>query len=338
MTTRRKCSMAIILCAILLTGCGTTSNPNVEGTQQPLPTSTILPTAAGSLSPKPATSAVVAPTLPSASILPLPSPSPTAKAQISPKGNLLDVKVDHLVVVVEENHSYKQIMESGSAPYMQSLIKSGALFTNAHGITHPSQPNYLALFSGSTQGITDDACKKPFDAPNLGSELLKAKLSFTGYSGDLPKRGFTGCSSKVYARKHNPWVQFTNVPAELNLPLSDFPQDYSQLPTVSFVIPNVNDDMHDGTIQQADEWLKNQLDGYVKWAEKNNSMLIVTWDEDDFAKDNHIPLIIDGPMIKAGTYDTLVNHYNVLRTIEEMYHLPLLGKSKTAEPMLQMFK
>jgi phosphatidylinositol-3-phosphatase len=113
--------------------------------------------------------------------------------------------IDHIVIVVEENHSYKQIMDSPDAAYTHALIERGALFTDAHGVTHPSQGNYIALFSGSTQGIKDDSCQKPFTSDNLASQLLKANLTFVGYSEDLPRVGYTGCSSKGYARKHNPW-------------------------------------------------------------------------------------------------------------------------------------
>jgi hypothetical protein len=246
--------------------------------------------------------------------------------------------IDHIVVVIEENHSYNQIVGSTNAPYTNALIKKGALFTDAHGVTHPSQANYLALFSGSKQGITDDSCKKAISAPNLASSLIDAKLTFTGYSEDLPKVGYTGCSSKGYARKHNPWVQFTNVPAASNRPFSDFPQDYTKQPTVSFVIPNHQNDMHDGTVKQADDWLKINMDSYVKWAETHNSLLIVTWDEDDFAKANHIPLILVGPMIQSGKYAETINHYNVLRAIEDVYNLPLLGDSKLAKPLTSVWK
>lgn len=246
--------------------------------------------------------------------------------------------IEHVVIVIEENHSYKQIVDSTNAPYLNSLIKKGALMTNAHGVTHPSQPNYLALFSGSTQGVKDDACLDPFMAPNLASSLINAHLTFTGYSEDLPKVGYTGCSSKGYARKHNPWIQFTNVSKTLNQPFSDFPQDFSSLPTLSFVIPNHQDDMHDGTIKQADDWLKTRMDTYITWAKTHNSLLIVTWDEDDYAKDNHIPLILVGPMVKVGRYDEKVTHFNVLRTLEEAFHLPLLGDSKKAQPIISIWK
>jgi phosphatidylinositol-3-phosphatase len=110
----------------------------------------------------------------------------------------------HVVVVIEENHSYNEIIGSSSAPYINSLANSGALFTQSFAITHPSEPNYLAFFSGSTQGITDDSCPHTFGPPDLGGELINAGLTFGGYSEDLPSIGSTVCTSGNYARKHNP--------------------------------------------------------------------------------------------------------------------------------------
>ena len=115
---------------------------------------------------------------------------------------------------------------------------------------HPSQPNYLALFSGSTQGVTSDACPYTFSASNLASELIAAKLSFKSYAESLPATGSKVCISGSYARKHAPWTNFTNVASADQL--ANFPTSYTSLPTVSFVIPNLLDDMHDGTIAQGD--------------------------------------------------------------------------------------
>ncbi|HEY5051337.1 MAG TPA: alkaline phosphatase family protein [Acidothermaceae bacterium] len=119
----------------------------------------------------------------------------------------------HVVVVLMENHAYGQIIGSTSAPYLNSLAYAGASFTNAHGVTHPSQPNYLALFSGSTQGVTSDSCPHTFPAGNLASELVAAKLGFKAYSESLPAAGSMVCTSGSYARKHAPWTNFTDVPA-----------------------------------------------------------------------------------------------------------------------------
>jgi phosphatidylinositol-3-phosphatase len=235
----------------------------------------------------------------------------------------------HIVIVMEENHSYADIIGSASAPYINALANEGALFTSSFAVTHPSQPNYLALFSGSTQGSTDDSCPLTFQGANLASELIAAGLTFTGYAEDLPDVGYTGCTSGSYARKHSPWVNFTTVPSSDNQPFSSFPSsfNYSQLPTVSFVIPNLNNDMHDGTIQQGDTWLKNTIDPYVQWAKSNNSLLIVTWDEDDSSQNNQIPTIFVGPMVKSGQYSETINHYTVLRTLEDMYGLTPLNNS-----------
>ena len=253
-------------------------------------------------------------------------------------------KPDHVVIVMEENHAPSQIVGSPDAPYINSLIAQGALFTDSHGVAHPSQPNYLALFSGSTQGITDDSCPHTFSGPNLGSELSGAGQSFAGYSESMPRVGFTDCREggvpiidDLYARKHAPWVNFTNVPSSANQPWTNFPTDYSTLPTVSFVIPNQNNDMHselnpfsDDLVPQGDAWLQNHLDGYVQWAKTHNSLLIVQWDEDDNTSVNQIPTIFVGPMVKPGQYGENINHYNVLRTLEDMYGLSPLGNSASA--------
>jgi phosphatidylinositol-3-phosphatase len=199
------------------------------------------------------------------------------------------------------------------------------VFTQSFAVAHPSQPNYLALFSGSTQGVTNDSCPHTFAAPNLASELTAAKYSFAGYSEGLPEPGFTGCSSGSYARKHNPWVDFTDVPASVNLPFTAFPTDYSSLPTVSFVIPNLEHDMHDGSIEQADRWLSAHLGGYAAWAPAHRSLLVVTLDEDDYSAGNQIATVITGALVRTGRYSERIDHYRVLRTLTDAYNLAPLG-------------
>lgn len=224
-----------------------------------------------------------------------------------------------------ENHSYSEVLDASQAPFIVSLANAGAVFTQSFAVTHPSQPNYLALFSGSTQGITDDSCPHTFTARNLASELLAAKYSFAGYSEGLPSPGFTGCSSGSYARKHSPWVNFVNVPASVNLPFSSFPRDYASLPTVSFVIPDESHDMHSGSIQQADQWLSDHLAGYAAWAPTHRSLLIVTTDEDDHSANNQIATVVAGAFVRPGRYSEQIDHYRVLRTLTDAYHLAPLG-------------
>src|SRR6266576_857617 len=143
----------------------------------------------------------------------------------------------HTVVVVMENHSYAQIIGNPTAPFINALADRGALFTRSRALTHPSEPNYLALFSGSTQGVTDDSCPNRFTAPNLTADLIRAGKSFAGYAEDLPGPGSPVCSAGDYARKHVPWADFSNVPGSVSLPLTSFPAAaFARLPSVSFVI------------------------------------------------------------------------------------------------------
>ncbi len=260
-----------------------------------------------------------------------------AKTVTSKQGATTVPRPAHVVVVIEENHAYSEIIGSSSAPYINSLASQGAVLTNSHAVTHPSEPNYLALFAGSTFGLSDDSCPHTFTSANLAQELISARGSFGGYSEDLPSVGYTGCLSSDYARKHNPWVNFANVPSSVNMPFSGFPTSFSSLPMVSMVVPNLQDDMHDGTIEQADTWLQSHIDSYVKWAKTNNSLLIVTWDEDDNSNANQIPTLFVGTMVKAGSYSENVNHYNVLRTLETMYNLAPVGKSATAIPITDIW-
>ncbi|GAA1814205.1 acid phosphatase [Planosporangium flavigriseum] len=241
---------------------------------------------------------------------------------------------DHVVVAIFENTAYAKMAGNKKAPYLNSLMKRSAVFTNAHAVTHPSQPNYLALFSGSTHGVKDDHC--PVDLrgkPNLGRQLLDAGLGFTGYSEDLPMPGFLGCSHKRYAAKHNPWVDFDNVPASANQPYSAFPTDFSTLPTVSFVVPNLCDDMHDCGVETGDRWARAHLDPYLRWAERHNSLLIVTFDENDGSPKNQILTLFAGAGVAPRNHREPINHYRVLRTIQDFYGLPPIGQTARSSPI-----
>ncbi|HKF20948.1 MAG TPA: alkaline phosphatase family protein, partial [Candidatus Angelobacter sp.] len=221
---------------------------------------------------------------------------------------------------------------------INSLAQQGALFTQSFAVEHPSQPNYLDLFSGSNQAVTDDSCPHTFSTENLASELGAAGLSFTGFSEDLPAAGSTVCTSGAYARKHAPWINFTNVATAANQPFTSFPTDLNTLPTLSFVIPNLNDDMHDGTIAQGDTWLQQNLSSYIQFAQTHNSLLIVTWDEDDNSSNNQIPTIFVGPMVKQGQFSETINHFNVLRTLEDLYGLTHVGSAASATPISDVWK
>ncbi len=243
----------------------------------------------------------------------------------------------HVVIVMEENHGFANIIGSPQAPYINSLAAQGALFTDSSAVAHPSTPNYLALFSGSTHGITDDHCPRTFAGDNLGSQLAAAGQSFTGYAEGLPHPGYLGCTAGEYARRHTPWTDFTAVPATASQPFTAFPQDYSSLPAVSMVIPNVLDDMHDGGVGTADTWLQQNLDGYAHWAKAHNSLLILSWDEDDDKHANRIPTIFVGAHIRPGQYSEPIDPYRLLRTIEAAYGLPPLGHAADTQPITDIW-
>ncbi|WP_184549796.1 alkaline phosphatase family protein [Mucilaginibacter sp. FT3.2] len=267
---------------------------------------------------------------------------------------------DHIIVVVEENHGYSEIVNSPNAPFFNQLIKEGALFTNSSGVAHPSQPNYLVLFSGSLQEVLDDRClegETPYDTDNLGAELLSHNLSFKGYAQSMPYTGYSGCDTIVspvtnqhlFARKHAPWINWqgegvNGLSPSLSLPMTKFPTDFNKLPTVAFVIPDMDNDMHNigatgdaVAIQKADKWLKDNLSAFAKWAKIHNSLLIITFDEDDYKTDNIIPTVIFGDKIQPGKYNEKINHFNILHTIEAMYRLPVKDTS-AAKPVTDIWK
>jgi acid phosphatase len=244
---------------------------------------------------------------------------------------------DHIVIVIEENKSFSQIIGNPDAPWINELAKRGALFTQSYGVTHPSQPNYLAMFSGATRGITSNTCPLDLSGNNLASSLLAKGLSFVGYSESMPEKGYEGCIWGAYMRKHNPIANWKEL-ATYNQPFSALPTDYARLPTVAFVVPDQRNDMHDGSIAQGDAWLKQKIEQYAQWAMQHNSLLIVTWDEDDGSEGNRIATIFVGAMVRPGQYRQRINHYNLLRTIEEMYALPYLGKSGGTPAVTGMWK
>jgi len=238
-----------------------------------------------------------------------------------------------------ENHSYGSIIGSQDARYLNRLARQGALLTRSYAVTHPSEPNYLALFSGSTQGISSDQCPVRLHGPNLAADLIAAGLTFRGYSEGLPAAGSSACAAGGYARKHVPWADFTNIPGSASQPFRQFAATrFARLPAVSFVIPDLCHDMHDCPVATGDAWLRAHLGGYAAWAMTHDSLLIVTWDENDGSPGNQIPTIVAGQPVRPGRYGQPVTHYSVLRTLEALYRLPPLGHAGTASPVRGIWK
>lgn len=272
-------------------------------------------------------------------------------------------KYDHIVIVIEENKNYNEIIGSKDAPYINNVLKKeGADLTHMYAEEQASEGNYFWLFSGSNQGVgfhdvipnSQINTEYPFHASNLAEQLIKKGYSFIGYSESLPSIGDTISRKGEYDRKHVPWISFANIPQgktsgnSTNLQFAQFPSDYSKLPTVAIVIPNLIHDMHDPesslttSITNGDKWLKKNIDGYYQWAKTHNSLLIIIFDEnDDIGKmrgltnpasnnsdiKNKIPTIIAGAHVKPGSYaeGKGVTHVNLLRTIEAIYGLKKSG-------------
>ena len=240
---------------------------------------------------------------------------------------------DHIVVVIGENTSASSVFGSSNAPYINALAAGGAKFTNSYALSHPSQPNYIQFYSGNNQGITNDnTITTKFTTANLGKELINAGKTYTTFSEGLPSVGYDGSSSGLYARKHNPAANWmgngTNqIPTTTNQPFTAFPTNFSNLPSVSFVVPNLCSDGHDvcspvnNSVLQYDKWVQTNLNAYKNWAVANNSLLIVTYDEDDFTTTNKIATVFYGAHVLQGVYAQTINHYNVLRTIEDAFRL-----------------
>ncbi|MGZ3834197.1 MAG: alkaline phosphatase family protein, partial [Mucilaginibacter sp.] len=177
-------------------------------------------------------------------------------------------------------------------------------------------------------------------------------LTFKGYAQTMPAEGFLGCSSRsssvtvghLYARKHTPWVNWlgvgpNSIPSSASVPMTDFPKNFKKLPTVSFVVPDMDYDMHNigiagdaAAIKRGDLWLKNNLSDYADWAKRHNSLLIVTFDEDDYdpQNGNRIPTIFLGAKVNKGEYSDAINHYHLLHTLEVMYGLPVTDNVSAA--------
>ncbi|BCJ47629.1 acid phosphatase [Actinoplanes ianthinogenes] len=235
---------------------------------------------------------------------------------------------DHVVIVVLENKRYDAVVGQARTPWITALAAHSANLRDFYAETHPSQPNYLALFSGSTQGVTDNNCPHDLGArPNLARQLLDAGFTFGGYAEDLPRPGWRGCGSGAdgYVRRHTPWVNFSNVPASVSRPYTDFPADFRKLPTVSFVIPNLCHDMHNCPKAAGDAWLRRHFTAYVAWARTHHSWFVLTFDEDNRTDGNHIATIVAGAGVRPGQYTDRLTHYDLLHGLQKVYGLPSLG-------------
>ncbi len=249
---------------------------------------------------------------------------------------------DHLIVVIEENHSFEEIIGAPAAPFINTLAAHGTLLTDDHAITHPSLPNYVALLSGHTP-IENDCRGCTFAGPNLVDQLEAGHISWAAYLQGLPRPCSTVAHAGAYTTLVDPFMHAADVrdhPSRCDrvLPFSRFHPDLAagRLPTVVFVMPDLHHEMHSGPVRVADAWLRwlvGELAASPVWHQ--DTRLVVTFDEsrradvrsccDGLGRGGRIPTMVAGPRIPQGRDATPYTHYSLLRSIEAAFGLPFLG-------------
>jgi len=250
-----------------------------------------------------------------------------------PCGQSTTATYDHVVWIMLENVGYS-VVGSPSAPYLNGLASECGLATNYRAISHPSLPNYIALTSGSTQGIADDGepSTHVLRAPSIFSELGS---NWRTYAESMP----TKCdrvTSGEYAARHNPAVYY--VPITASCEKNDVPltAPLSLSSAFTLIVPNICDDMHSCPIAVGDAWLAAHVPSILASAQYQSGTLalFITFDENDNDATNHVPTVVVAPTVPRGTtVGVALNHYSLLRCTETLLHLGLLGASKTAASM-----
>jgi phospholipase C len=233
----------------------------------------------------------------------------------------------HVILVMEENHSFSQVIGDSSAPYLNSLASQYGLATQYYADTHPSIGNYFMLTTGQIE-TNDDAFSGTISDDNLVRRLAAAGKSWKSYAEALPNAGYTGADAYPYFKRHNPFSYLSDVVSDPNqaanlVPFTQFSNDVASgnLPAFSYIVPDALDDAHDGTLAQADTWLQQNIAPLISSSQfQNDGLLIITFDEADDSDSTHggghIATIIISPKAKRGFQSqTLFQHESTLRLI-----------------------
>ena len=249
----------------------------------------------------------------------------------------------HVVVVVFENEEATSIAGNPNAPTFNALARRYATLTRYDAIGHPSLPNYLALVSGSAHGIRSDCTDCIVSDHSLADTLAAVGKTWKTYAEDLPYPGFTGGFSGRYAKKHDPFLYFRDVVgsrARRNrvVPFPQLGRDLARhrLPDFSLVIPNLCNDMHDCSVATGDAWLKAHVVPLLRSPQLRGGVVFVVFDEGttDIGGGGRIAALALGPTVRRGSrFTRATNHYGLLRTIEDAWHLPRLGFSRKGTPI-----
>jgi phosphatidylinositol-3-phosphatase len=258
---------------------------------------------------------------------------------LGPTAALPRSSASHVVVIVMENAEYGEVIGSIAAPYANSLARRYALATNSFAITHPSLPNYLALTSGSTQGITSDCTDCQAPGPSIVDQLEAAGISWGAYLEDMPSPCFRGAGAGGYAKKHNPFIYYKGVAGSARRchRLVGFTQlaaalRSGTLPSYVWISPNLCDDGHDCGVAAGDHFLARTVPALLRELGPHG-FLLLTWDEGvsnrgccAVAHGGHIATILAGPDVRPGARGQApVDHYGALATIEHALGLPPLA-------------
>lgn len=257
----------------------------------------------------------------------------------------------HVFLLVEENHQYSDVIGSGAMPYLSDLASKYGLATQYFANTHPSIGNYFMLTAGQILTNNDSDCGT-FSNDNLVRHLIAVGKTWKSYAESLPSAGYTGCDTGAYLKHHNPFSYFTDVvnsssEAANLVGFTQFGSDLASnnLPDFSFIVPNVNDDAHNGTLGQADAWLQQNIQPLIGSSVFNSDgILIIVFDEsivtDTQGGGGHVAAVVIGPKVKPGYSSTTVyQHQSTLRTILEALGAdPALGAAGNAPDMKEFFQ
>jgi acid phosphatase len=257
----------------------------------------------------------------------------------------------HIYLIVMENHEYGSIVGDPRAPYLNGLIRRYGLATGYHAVSHPSEPNYLALLAGSTFGIRDDGLHN-LAGRNLVDQLAAHGHTWHVYAQDLPGRCYAGAvahggidlvgAAGWYARKHEPAISFTDI-ATNAARCSRITHLAGFSPTAAdfeLIVPNMTDDMHDGTVAQGDAFLRAFVPRITGSGAFAASLLVITWDEGStsLGGGGHVATIVVSPMVRAGFRSAVSHtHYSLLRTVEDAWGLGCLNRSCSANDLREFF-
>ena len=225
-----------------------------------------------------------------------------------------------------------------ATPSIAALASRFILATSYHAVARPSLPNYLALTSGSTWDVADDAYHALPEA-GIGRQLTDAGISWRAYMEGMTAAGCMR-SPYPYALKQDPFAYYGGACAPNVVPLDALDADLvGQTPRFVWITPGLCHDAHDCALDEAGVWLDALVARIVvSPAWRDGGVLFIVWDEGDGGDTNLVPLIAGTSTSAPGESAAPYDHYSLLATIEDLFGLPRLGKAKDATPIAEVLR